>query len=100
MSALAGAILLTFNSVVRACNIYDAATLDQTYLCGGQTCNDDGIKSVQCQSGCCFDGKCNDDNKCASRQLYFSLLSMVVVFLVGLVVYFTYWHFRCKKPKS
>ena len=79
-----------------ACNLYDAAYPDQVFLCADQTCTIEGDQSKQCQSGCCESGKCDNDGACAKRQFIYAMVSILCIFIAGLGVYFTYWHFCCK----
>ena len=55
--------------------------------------------TLQCQSGCCDDGKCNNDGACAAKQFYLSLAGIVGIFAFGIGVYFLYWYFRCRKQE-
>ena len=54
LSALVLAATLAL--AAKACNLYDAAYPDRVYLCADETCTIAGDSSLQCQSGCCWDG--------------------------------------------
>ena len=91
-----------FLQLATACNLYDASRPDTEYLCADQKCSIEGGKSLQCQSGCCHEGKCNSDGACTATQFYISLGAIIGVFVVGLGAYFLFWYFRCrtKDPKN
>ena len=93
---------LLLPAMALACNLYDAAKPDTVFLCADQKCMTDGTGSNECQSGCCHEGKCNNDGVCVKRGFLLSLVGIVVIFLVGLACYFAYWYFRCrsKDPKN
>ena len=77
-------------SLGQACNLYDAAYPDMTYLCAGETCTIEGDSSLECQSGCCKDGVCNADGACAKKQAWLSIVAIVAIFIVGVAVFFVY----------
>ena len=55
-------------SVCVACNLYMPNQPEITYLCKDQKCDEQTITDgTQCQSGCCWEGKCNAEGKCAEQ---------------------------------
>ena len=99
---VASVMAITLIGCANACNLYDASKPDTVFLCADQLCTEEGGKTLQCQSGCCHDGKCNNDGACAARQFYLSLAAIAGIFIFGVGVYFLYWYFRCrtKDPKN
>ena len=98
----AGTVLAALMATLaQACNICDTSSGQEcpgelTYLCAEQTCDIEGDSSLQCQSGCCSDGKCNADGACALRQAWISIVVIVAVFIVGVLFFFLYQKMFCK----
>ena len=85
------ALLATITS---ACNLYMEGQPEITYLCKDQICDKQTIQDGnQCQSGCCWEGKCNADGKCAEQQLTWAVIAIVVIALVGMLAFFVLWFF-------
>ena len=85
-------ISLLLAVVSQACNLYDSSISgdSQSFLCANEVCTISGGKSQQCQSGCCHDDKCNADGACVRFQFIMSIVAIVIIFSIGLAVYFTY----------
>ena len=89
---------LTF-AYAQACNLYDPDNKALTYLCAGETCSEEGALSLQCQSGCCHDGKCNADGECAKHQFLVAIGGIVGIFVAGAAMFVGIWWFTCRKQK-
>ena len=81
-------ILALFATLTMACNLYVEGDASTTYLCKDQVCDKQNITDgTQCQSGCCWEGMCNADGKCAEEQLTWAVIAIVVIGVVGAIIF-------------
>ena len=81
-------------TMTAACNLYEEGKPEITYLCKDQICDKQTITNGnQCQSGCCWEGKCNADGKCAEQQLTWAVIAIAVIGVVGALIFTAVWWF-------
>ena len=81
-------------SACLACNMYIEGQPEISYLCKDQKCDAQNIKDgMQCQSGCCWEGLCNADGKCAEQQLTYAVIAIAVISVIGAAIFFVVWYF-------
>merc|ERR1712013_424725 len=88
------AVIALLGTLTSACNLYVENQPEITYLCKDQICDKQTITDgTQCQSGCCWEGKCNADGKCAEKQLTWAVIAIVVIGVLGGLIFAALWFF-------
>ena len=90
-------VVVLLATLTFACNLYEEGKPEITYLCKDQICDKQTITDgTQCQSGCCWEGKCNNDGKCAEQQLTWAIIAIAVIGVVGTLIFLAVYCFYLK----
>ena len=88
------ALIALLATLTSACNKYIEGDKTLSYLCKDEKCDGlDITDGMQCQSGCCWEGKCNADGKCAQEQLTWAVIAIVIIAVAGALIFTAVWYF-------
>ena len=87
------ALLLT---ICQGCNLYNASSDVNTFLCEGEVCHTSNFEGLDCQSGCCWNGVCTV-GKCSKFELIYASVAIVVISIILAAGFFTSYFLFIKK---